>query len=300
MRAEVHADLSRFAALAGPLFAEDPVLHTVATTLLHDRMIQAGWDDGEALVLVTLHEGDHLCGAVLRVPRMPVVVSGLPADAVDLAVSVLSEVDPGLPGVTGPDDRAEAFARRWVDRTGATVARRMDQRLYRLGELRRPRVAGVARFATQGDLMLLATWCMGFARDAHGYALAASSAFDLITWSLTRGGVLLWELAGQPVAMAVVRPVHAVRMARVSIVYTPRELRGHGYGSAATAAASQWALGLGMTHVVLFTDLANPVSNAIYQRLGYLPVRDFLDVRFGERPDQRRAVEEIDGTGDSG
>ncbi len=26
--------------------------------------------------------------------------------------------------------------------------------------------------------------------------------------------------------------------------------------------------------MVLFTDLANPTSNAIYQRLGYVPVED--------------------------
>ena len=41
-----------------------------------------------------------------------------------------------------------------------------------------------------------------------------------------------------------------------------------------TAAVSQAALGAGVREVVLYTDLANPTSNALYQRLGYRPVED--------------------------
>jgi predicted GNAT family acetyltransferase len=32
---------------------------------------------------------------------------------------------------------------------------------------------------------------------------------------------------------------------------------------------------------MLFTDLANPTSNAIYQRLGYRAVRDEVIIAFG-------------------
>jgi predicted GNAT family acetyltransferase len=69
-------------------------------------------------------------------------------------------------------------------------------------------------------------------------------------------------------------------MTRVGPVYTPPESRGHGYGSAVTAAASAWAHDAGAREVVLFTDLANPVSNAIYPRIGYRPVLDALELRF--------------------
>ena len=31
----------------------------------------------------------------------------------------------------------------------------------------------------------------------------------------------------------------------------------------------------------LFTDLANPISNAIYQQIGYRPVCDFQEIKFG-------------------
>jgi predicted GNAT family acetyltransferase len=57
-------------------------------------------------------------------------------------------------------------------------------------------------------------------------------------------------------------------------------LRGRGYGSAATAAVSREALATGADEVLLYTDLANPVSNSIYQRIGYQPVEDRVLLAF--------------------
>lgn len=52
-------------------------------------------------------------------------------------------------------------------------------------------------------------------------------------------------------------------------VYTPPRLRGRGYGGAVTAAASRAALNAGAEQVLLYTDLTNPTTNALYQPLGY-------------------------------
>ena len=61
---------------------------------------------------------------------------------------------------------------------------------------------------------------------------------------------------------------------RVSGVYTPVERRGHGYASACVAAVSQHELDSGAVACSLYTDLANPTSNKIYQAIGYQPVED--------------------------
>jgi predicted GNAT family acetyltransferase len=66
----------------------------------------------------------------------------------------------------------------------------------------------------------------------------------------------------------------------VGPVYTPSRWRGRGYGSAVTAAATRDVLDDGGLPV-LFTDLANQTSNDIYQRLGYYPVEDRLEIGFG-------------------
>lgn len=59
-------------------------------------------------------------------------------------------------------------------------------------------------------------------------------------------------------------------------MYTPPEHRNHGYGTAVTAALSRLLLERGHRFCFLFTDLANPTSNAIYARIGYQPVADFV------------------------
>ena len=73
-------------------------------------------------------------------------------------------------------------------------------------------------------------------------------------------------------------------MSRVGPVYTPPALRGRGYGSAVTAAVSAWARDAGADHVLLFTDLANPTSNSIYQKIGYRPVHDTCELEFTPAP----------------
>ena len=61
---------------------------------------------------------------------------------------------------------------------------------------------------------------------------------------------------------------------RIGPVYTPPEQRGHGYASACTATLSQMMLDSGYRYCFLFTDLSNPTSNSIYQKIGYRPVID--------------------------
>lgn len=71
-----------------------------------------------------------------------------------------------------------------------------------------------------------------------------------------------------------------VGMIRVGPVYTPPELRGHGYASAVTADVSRRAREAGADEVLLYTDLANPTSNSIYQNIGYRAVEDRVVLAF--------------------
>jgi predicted GNAT family acetyltransferase len=47
-----------------------------------------------------------------------------------------------------------------------------------------------------------------------------------------------------------------------------------------TAVCTRDALDQDADHAVLFTDLANPTSNSIYQKIGYVPVRDQVVIKF--------------------
>jgi predicted GNAT family acetyltransferase len=66
----------------------------------------------------------------------------------------------------------------------------------------------------------------------------------------------------------------------VSLVYTPPDQRRKGYATACVAALSQIILDSGKDFCTLFTDLANPTSNDIYIKIGYVPLGDFTLYRF--------------------
>ena len=70
---------------------------------------------------------------------------------------------------------------------------------------------------------------------------------------------------------------------RIGSVYTPPEHRNRGYGTAVTAAVSQLLLERGHRFCFLYTDLANPTSNAIHARIGYEPVCDSREPAFARR-----------------
>lgn len=61
----------------------------------------------------------------------------------------------------------------------------------------------------------------------------------------------------------------------VNLVYTPKELRRRGYATSCVAALSQHLLDSGYKFCTLFADLANPISNSIYQKIGYRPIGDY-------------------------
>jgi predicted GNAT family acetyltransferase len=184
---------------------------------------------------------------------------------------------PGLTGVAGAVAEARAFAAAWAERTGGAVEVDAEQRLYRLGELVPPPGGGRLRPAVPADRELLLSWFAAF------FAEVGFEAHDIESMVVRRaadGEVHVWEdAAGRPVALAGLSQVLA-GMTRIGPVYTPPELRGNGYASAATAAVSALGRERGASEVLLFTDLANPTSNSIYQKIGFRPLGDSVILNF--------------------
>ncbi len=186
----------------------------------------------------------------------------------------------------GPVDHARRFAELWQKRTGRVAELHTAERAFRLTKVIPPRsIAGAMRLAEARDRALIVAWLVAFGaealRETRDPAEMASFADRLID---RRGGraLYLWEDA-RPVSMTLASAV-TPHGSRIGAVYTPPELRGRGYASALVAGVSQLELDRGRRFCFLFTDLANPTSNKIYQAIGYEPVCDVDDYRFAERP----------------
>lgn len=278
VQVRIHDSAAEFRALAGPLYERDPVGHTVELTGLAAPELPAD------AVLVTVSDGGEVVGAAVQTPPYPLVCAGLPRAAVVSVVTALADVIPGLRSVRGIREVTAAFAAEWERRTGVTVADSTEERLHVLGDLVAPTgVAGEARPHGDDDGDLLGDWSGRFFVESFGVAPRPIAHRAFVTNYLRAGARFqLWCHDGEPVSMAMVRrPVHGV--ARIGPVYTPDAERGHGYGSAVTAAAAAAARDSGAADVVLFTDLANPVSNSIYRTIGFRPVADWLSVGFATR-----------------
>ncbi|WP_406512894.1 GNAT family N-acetyltransferase [Streptomyces sp. NBC_00161] len=269
-------DLAAYLAAAGPAVAGEPVANTSLLTVadaLERRGLHAYGSDEPFFGWWTAADGS-VAGAMLCTPPRPLLIGALPDEAVRGLGAALA-AEPLLAGVEALIARrrdAEALAAAWGRPSEVTE----ENRLYRLAGLVAPDPvpAGRARTATGADLPLLMDWAGAFKRET-GEPGGPSEAF--LRDRLSYGGMLLWEDAGTPVSMAgFFRPIGSA--ARVGPVYTPPELRGRGYAAGVTYAVSEAAYAAGASEVLLFTDLANPTSNGVYQRLGYTPVEDRIEV----------------------
>ncbi|HSM59964.1 MAG TPA: GNAT family N-acetyltransferase [Longimicrobiales bacterium] len=232
--------------------------------------------EADAPLLVTVEsDAGRVVGCAFRTPPHKLGVTRMPLAAVPSLVGATERRCEHIPAVLGPSDVATEVAREWVSRHGGIFRAGMRQRIYRLDRVDAPEgVPGRLRPAEMRDLPLVRVWGEGFTRDAGAGFRPPGGAHE--RWIAQRS-LYLWEDEGAPVSMAVARGAtpHGIR---IGYVYTPPERRGAGYASILVAAVSQRMLDDGFRFCVLYTDLSNPTSNAIYQRIGYRPVCDVIDV----------------------
>jgi predicted GNAT family acetyltransferase len=237
--------------------------------------------------LATVEDEGRLIVAAVMTPPFRLIVTSNQVDAFGeapaLLIHHLREQGWSVPGVVGPSSLSDLFAQIWTSLTGEVAHLRTHERLFELTHVITPRPGpGSLRMATPEDTALVVGWIKAFQQEALRTSLSDEEA---ASWARTRignGEVYLWVLPDGAIVslVATTRPVS--RVISIAPVYTPPELRGHGYASRSVAALSQLLLDRGWQRCSLFTDLSNPTSNSIYQQVGYRPVRDFHEYDFSQ------------------
>ncbi|PZT69190.1 GNAT family N-acetyltransferase [Streptomyces sp. SW4] len=275
-------DADDFLARAGDFLRSRPGPHVMQLTWA-ERVRTRGADAVGAGVPVfgVLERAGEVHGTFYRLPARGVGLSPLTPAQADALAARLAALGHLLPSVSADHATATAFAEAWRRHTGAAASLRDTRlRLYRLGTLTPPEPPppGRGRVLGDDDLEQVVHWCGAFAR-----AVGEDVTVDAASWPRTRYAdkrYTLWETPdGTGVSIAGLNPLIGGQI-QVDIVYTPPHLRGRGYAAAVTAEVSRAALAAGARDVVLFADLANPTSNALYQRLGYRPLTDWAAYDF--------------------
>ena len=282
------ASIDEFLRTTVPVLATEPARNTLLLTVF-DRLRTEGphaFGDRDPQLLTWYDAEGAVTGALLRTPPFPFVLSDVPAESIDLLVDVILDIESGLDRgeINLPVSCEASFVTAWTARTGHEPRVLERFRLYRLGELVAPNPAprGKPRLATEEDVELVADWIQAFWAEVEHAAPGSGRvlALRMAAGRVAEGVFWLWlDESGTPVSLAGHTPITA-GMGRIGPVYTPPELRGHGYAAGATTAATEGASRLGAGEVLLFTDLANPVSNRLYQRHGYRPVTDRTRLEF--------------------
>lgn len=279
MRARAVADPSEFLAVATPFLLRDEPRHNLilglATTLRDHPERYAEHR------LWVVEDGGDMVGAALRTPPHLLVLAQPHGEAaVEALVAAILE---DIPGVVGALPEAQTFAAAWAARTGSTFQTRVEQGIWALSTARGPLdVAGGPRPAGIEDRALLVDWWQAFSvealhdddPDTEAIEQAIGHRFAAEGW-----GIALWENGGVPVSFTGFGGA-TPNGVRIGPVYTPSDHRGHGFASALVASVSADRLAEGNRFCFLYTDLANPTSNRIYERIGYEWVCESAEIEF--------------------
>lgn len=163
---------------------------------------------------------------------------------------------------------ARYLANDYAKRNQVSFRKLFDMESYRCPKVISPEtVKGETHLPTLEDAELIARFLAGFMVDCFARETTLESQTKKAQGFIEKGSCFTWKAGDDIVAMAAVHHC-APRHARISCVYTPLKHRKNGFASALVAALSQNILDEGLIPV-LYTDLANPHSNKIYQSIGF-------------------------------
>jgi len=286
VRASALSDPLEFLERAGPLLHADAARHNLILALawmLHERP-----EVYEKFGLwVVEEEGRPLAAALITPPHNLVL-----ADAADdralppLAVAVRESGVP-VPGVVGNRPTVDRFNEAWCGAARVILRLHMGLGVFALERVEDAGDApGEARRAGPADRALVLEWNHAFAAEALPYETQSPEHVErMIDYRLDPAtddaAFWLWEAGGVPMSL-VGYGGPTPGGARIGPVYTPPEHRRRGYGTALVAAVSSWLLSHGRRRCFLYTDLANPTSNSIYQKIGYRRVAESAE--YGYEP----------------
>jgi predicted GNAT family acetyltransferase len=272
-------DPREFLDLAGPLLLADEARNNLPLGICGTILDLPGRYPEKCFWVVL--GGHEPVAAALRTPPYNLVLAA-PRD--DAALEELAAgIDAELPGLVGAHPEVDRFAEAWCRPRGLEHEVLRDQGVYSLDRVQPvPAAPGSWRDATRDDEALLVDWFVAFAtevleEDDPGRDEAKHGVSERL--GARDGGFAIWEDEGRPVSMSGWGGPTPNGI-RIGPVYTPPELRGRGYATSLVAEQSQWLLDSGRAFCFLFTDMANPTSNAIYRRIGYAQVAESAMVAF--------------------
>jgi predicted GNAT family acetyltransferase len=222
----------------------------------------------------TVEDGGRVIGCAFRTPPHRLGVTALNETAIAAVIASVGQVYGTLSGVSGPEPTANVLAETWCRLRGGATRVRSRHRLYSLRLLIPPAhpPTGALRPASDADLALVRIWGEAFIREAGTEGINAEFFAQLVKAQKA----YLWDDAQPRCLVAAVR--QTPRASAIGVLFTPTEIRGRGYGTAAAAALSELIFKGGSTGCYLYADPEDKTVSRIVGGIGYQPVQDQADI----------------------
>lgn len=273
MLVRCHHDPREFFELVGPFLQQNEVENSQPLGIARS-FVDTATHDG---LMFSVESGPDVVAVAVKSPHRNLVVTRAPEPAMRALANYLYAYGFPVPGLVAPVETARDFATAWKALTGVDFTERVSLRLFQATRMNPIGSSdGCFRYASLADQELIESWLHAFIDECNLDRF--DNIRERVLQMINLSNVGLWECAECTSMAAITR--RCERGAHLSWVYTPKNLRGNGYATACVAELCRRELQNGKSYCTLFTDLANPVSNAIYQRIGFEPVCDAVDLVF--------------------
>jgi predicted GNAT family acetyltransferase len=230
----------------------------------------------------SVHDATGLIAAVIHAQNHPLLAYQHRSDSTDAFSMIVADLYQSKirpTGVNAPIKVAHKFAQLWQVVSGYQPEVHDRQRLYQCTRTTMIDLAeGELRAPHKKELTILIDWALQFS-EIVGDALDEKTAEAMLRQRLEDGDLFVWSDGSQPVSMLMKNRAITHTIA-ISHVFTPVDLRGRGYATAAVHTLTRNLLTAGYHSVNLFTDVTNPTSNHLYQQIGFQPVTEMEKIIF--------------------
>lgn len=196
------------------------------------------------------------------------------------AAEELYRIDPNLEGVNTEKEISQIFAREFCKVAGKEPKVRFEMRILVLEKLNEANLRDdvVFRKASIEDKPILKEYRRLFSEEALHETVSEEDLEKKFEKHFEMGYYLL-EKDGKIVATASSNR-HLTKGKSIGNVFTPKEERGNGYAFNLVYRISKEFLDSGLEYCVLFTDDSNPISNHVYEKIGYERRADTTEILF--------------------
>ena len=285
MKPRFYDDINEFYKVAYPFLLEHEAENNLPLAILISLKKNIEVYGEEKPLLFSLTDAKIIKLIALRTPPHDLLISYTDnLSTIDVLTEELTKRNEKLPGVLSFKEGADKFAVQWCENNSLKLNLFRKERIYKLVKVSEDTL-GHRKFsvAPKAHQELVFQWVGEMMKEA---------LIDTTKDDIQRMIEILREEFDQDKSHMYLLfedndPVSMAREAGktpngvfVNFVYTPIPLRRKGYATECVAKLSKHLLEVGNRYCFLFTDLSNPTSNSIYQKIGYQPVIDESHYKF--------------------